>query len=66
MIGQVRTAAGFVLLGAGVIGTLLPVIPGVPLVVAGLALLGREHRVTRAITDRVRAWRRRPDDSRQA
>jgi uncharacterized membrane protein YbaN (DUF454 family) len=58
---HLRTGAGFALVGVGVLGTVLPVIPGVPLVIAGLALLGREHPLTRAIETRIRAWRRGAD-----
>jgi len=34
----VRTVAGFSLIVLGVIGTLVPVVPGIPMVLAGMAL----------------------------
>ena len=43
-----RTVAGIALLVAGAIGLLLPVVPGVPLLMAGVAVLGREHAIVRA------------------
>jgi uncharacterized protein YqgC (DUF456 family) len=51
-----RTAAGVVLLVAGAIGTVLPLVPGFPLLVAGLAVLGPRHRLSRALARRWRAW----------
>lgn len=57
--GRLRVLAGMVLLVAGLLGTLLPVLPGFPLVVAGMAVLGPEHPWSRAVTDRLRRWRMR-------
>jgi len=37
---------------AGVAGCLLPIIPGIPLIVAGVAILGTDH----ALVRRSRAW----------
>jgi uncharacterized protein YqgC (DUF456 family) len=46
------------LLVAGVIGTLLPIIPGIPLFIAGAAVLGPDHRLIRPLTDwlKRRGW----------
>lgn len=57
--GRLRVLAGMVLLAAGVLGTLLPVLPGFPLIVAGMAVLGPDHPWSRAVTDRLRQWRER-------
>ena len=51
-----RTAAGVALVVAGAIGTVLPIVPGFALLAAGLAVLGPQHRLTRALTRRWRAW----------
>jgi uncharacterized protein YqgC (DUF456 family) len=59
----VRSAVGLALVVVGVIGTLLPIIPGVPLVVAGIAVLGPDHRLSRALAGRLRAWRRKKESS---
>lgn len=58
-MGQtVRTVCGVTLLVAGVIGTLLPIIPGIPLFIAGAAVLGPNHRLIRPLTDwlKRRGW----------
>ncbi len=47
-----RNVAGIALLVAGAIGLLLPIVPGVPLLIAGAAVLGRQHPIVRA----GRAW----------
>ena len=57
--GRLRVLAGMILLVAGLLGTLLPAVPGLPLVVAGTALLGPDHPWSRAVTDRLRQWRAR-------
>jgi uncharacterized membrane protein YbaN (DUF454 family) len=63
-----REAAGVGLLVVGVLGCLLPVMPGIPFLVAGAGLLGANHPLIR----RSRAWMERkgwrhpdvpPDDS---
>lgn len=51
-----RTAVGLALVVAGAIGTLVPIVPGFALVLAGLAVLGPQHRLSRALTRRWRAW----------
>lgn len=54
---RLREATGFALLIAGLLGTLLPIIPGTPLIAAGIAVLGTKHpRVQRWIT-RLQHWR---------
>lgn len=52
-----RVTIGIVLCGIGILGTLLPVIPGVPLIVAGVALLGTDHWLVKPVKDRVDRWR---------
>jgi uncharacterized membrane protein YbaN (DUF454 family) len=56
-----RTALGSVLLGVGLIGLVLPVIPGIPLLMAGAAILGPEHPLVRPpltwLGRRRQAWR---------
>ena len=51
-----RTAVGLALVVAGAIGTLVPIVPGVALVLAGLTVLGPHHQLSRALTRRWRAW----------
>jgi uncharacterized membrane protein YbaN (DUF454 family) len=50
-----REVAGIGLLVTGVFGCLLPVMPGIPFLVAGAALLGAEHPILR----RSQGWLKR-------
>jgi hypothetical protein len=43
----IRNIAGMSLLIAGVLGCLLPIIPGIPLLLAGVATLGADHPVVK-------------------
>lgn len=54
-----RIASGFVLLALGVIGLFLPILQGVLMILAGLAVLGKDLPWFRAITDRLAAFVRR-------
>jgi uncharacterized protein len=55
-MGRLREVAGFILLIAGLIGCLLPVIPGSPMVIAGLALLGVDHPKIRSTMQLLEQW----------
>jgi uncharacterized protein YqgC (DUF456 family) len=55
---------GFTLILLGAIGTLVPVIPGVPMILAGVALVGVDHprirelrRGWKSLVSRARSWR---------
>lgn len=55
----VRTIIGVALLILGVIGTLLPVVPGFVFFGAGIAVLGTNHAIVRRFQPyvlRARAW----------
>lgn len=54
-----RIASGFLLLGLGVIGLFLPILQGVLMILAGLAVLGKDLPWSRAITDRLAGFVRR-------
>jgi hypothetical protein len=51
------------LIGVGIIGTLLPIIPGMPMVIAGVALVGPGHPVLGPLMTRIERWRRRRQGS---
>ena len=51
-----RIAGGWTLLVVGLLGFVLPVIPGIPLVLAGLALLAKDYAWARLAQSRVKAW----------
>ena len=55
----IRIGFGFLLLGAGVVGLFLPVLQGVLMILAGLALLGRDLPWARRLTDRMASWVRK-------
>jgi uncharacterized membrane protein YbaN (DUF454 family) len=48
-----RSALGYVLLVAGVVGVLIPIIPGTPFLIAAVAVLGSKHPVIRPWKERV-------------
>jgi hypothetical protein len=45
---RLRALCGMLLLIFGVVGVVLPIIPGIPFVIAGVALLGQNHPLVRA------------------
>jgi len=49
---RAREFGGFTLIWVGVAGLVVPVIPGIPLIAAGVGVLGSDH-------DFVRLWRGR-------
>lgn len=59
MRARVRSGLGLALVALGVAGVVMPLVPGVPLMVAGMALLGSDHPISRAIVQRLRRWRAR-------
>jgi uncharacterized protein YqgC (DUF456 family) len=52
-----RGLVGILLIIVGIVGTVLPLIPGIPLLVTGLAIIGFDTPVVRALTSRLRRWR---------
>lgn len=54
-----RIASGFLLLALGIIGLFLPILQGVLMILAGLAVLGKDLPWSRAITQRLAAFVRR-------
>jgi uncharacterized protein len=54
-----RSAGGWILLVLGAAGLMLPVLPGVPLLIAGLVMLSADHRWARNCLRRVKLWARK-------
>jgi uncharacterized membrane protein YbaN (DUF454 family) len=52
---NLRSLAGLALVVLGLIGIVLPLMPGVPFLIAGVALLGADHPLRRVVE---RLWRR--------
>lgn len=49
-----RSVIGWTCLALGVLGMILPLAPGIPLVIAGLAILSTQHRWVRGLVLRFR------------
>jgi uncharacterized membrane protein YbaN (DUF454 family) len=56
-----RAVAGIAMITLGVVGCLLPIIPGVPFLVGGVALLGTRHPLVRPFAEPLQRWRRQRD-----
>lgn len=58
-----RSVGGLLLIVVGLAGLVVPVIPGIPLMMAGVAVLGRDHPLIRPVLDWLRrqreTWRKR-------
>jgi uncharacterized protein len=59
MVMLLRTVAGVMLITIGMVGILLPIIPGIPLMLAGVATMGRDHPWLRPLMARLDGWRSR-------
>ncbi len=60
---RIRVVTGLTLIGLGVIGIFLPIIPGLPLFIAGVALAGPDHPLVRRLRDRLKHWRPKKEGS---
>ncbi len=56
---QARTVLGFVLIGIGLLGLVLPLMPGIPLLIAGVALVGTNHPWIKPLKEHLTKWRAR-------
>ena len=54
-----RTAGGWTFLVVGVAGLVLPVLPGVPLLIAGLVMLSADYHWARTSLRRLKLWIRK-------
>lgn len=54
---KVKVIIGIAMCVIGVAGTLVPVIPGVPIILAGVALMGTDHPLVRKVKERFQKWR---------
>jgi len=65
----IRNACGFALIAVGLAGLVLPIIPGIPLLAAGAALLGANHPFIRSCREWLRnkgLWREKNTPAGQA
>jgi uncharacterized membrane protein YbaN (DUF454 family) len=54
--GWLRQAAGWGLLLAGIAGCVLPILPGFPLLIAGLLILARDYVWAKRAVGKARRW----------
>jgi len=54
---KAREVLGTALVGVGVVGVILPIVPGWPFLLAAVALLGPDHRLTRPFVGLVQRAR---------
>jgi uncharacterized membrane protein YbaN (DUF454 family) len=54
--GWLRKASGWTLLAAGIAGCILPVIPGIPLLLAGLLILARDYVWAKNALGKTKRW----------
>jgi Protein of unknown function (DUF454) len=56
LMGRPRDMMGLLLLGVGVIGFLIPIIPGIPFLLGAAALLGPNHPRIKPWMKRIQHW----------
>lgn len=56
---RIKVIAGISLVIVGALGVLLPVVPGVPIILAGVALVGADHPIVRPINGWLQRWLKR-------
>ena len=54
--GWVRKASGWALLSVGIAGCILPVIPGIPLLLAGLLVLAQDYVWAKSALRKTKRW----------
>ena len=52
-----RVVLGVLCVAVGILGCVLPIIPGIPILLAGVALLGPRHPLVRPFAERIERWR---------
>ena len=52
-----RVVLGVLCVAVGIVGCVLPIIPGIPILLAGVALLGPRHPLVRPFAERIERWR---------
>jgi hypothetical protein len=54
---KIKIVLGLALCVVRIAGTLVPVIPGVPILLAGVALIGTDHWLVVNLRNRLKRWR---------
>jgi hypothetical protein len=54
---KLKIAFGIALCVVGIAGTLVPVIPGVPIILTGAALMGADHPLVLRVKQMLKSWK---------
>jgi uncharacterized protein YqgC (DUF456 family) len=57
ILQKLKVILGLALCVIGLAGTLVPVIPGVPIVLAGIALIGTDHWLVVSVKNWFKRWK---------
>ncbi|HET9915880.1 MAG TPA: hypothetical protein VFQ89_02155 [Candidatus Binatia bacterium] len=57
VLQKIKVILGLALCAVGIAGTMVPIIPGIPILLAGIALIGADHPLVRNLKDRLTRWR---------
>ncbi|MGA9768625.1 MAG: hypothetical protein WBV94_06275 [Blastocatellia bacterium] len=60
---HLKVVGGCTLIFIGLLGMVLPIIPGIPILVAGVAILGTDHPIVRPFARRFERLRKRYTNS---
>lgn len=60
MSSHARRLAGYVTIAAGLILMPMPILPGIPIVLAGIAMLGADHPLSRWLKGHIDRFRKPP------
>jgi len=56
VLQKLRVVLGIALCFVGIAGTVVPVIPGVPIILAGVALMGADHPLVMKAKAKFKRW----------
>jgi uncharacterized membrane protein YbaN (DUF454 family) len=56
--GVLRTVIGFVLIAVGLVGLVLPLLPGIPLLILGVTMVGIDHPLLQPVRRFIARFRR--------
>lgn len=57
VLQKLKVALGIALCVVGLAGTIMPVVPGVPIILAGVALMGADHPLVVKVKNKLKHWR---------
>lgn len=57
VLQKIKITVGIALCVVGIVGTIVPVVPGVPIILAGAALMGANHPWVLRVKQVVKSWK---------